>query len=147
VLGAKLLAGFALSAVAFVLGMVTAVLATAVAGADGDQTWSVSAGFVGQVAFSVLVPMLAGIGFGALLLASAPAIVLYFVLPTAWSAVGSIPVLEGAARWLDQSRTMAPMLEGAISATQWARVLASVALWMLVPLLLGAWRIRRSDVR
>jgi ABC-2 type transport system permease protein len=147
VLAAKLLAGLTLAVVAFALCMAAALLATAVAGADGDQTWSTSAGFVGQVAFSIAVPMLAGIGFGAVLLASAPAIVLYFVLPTVWSAVGSIPALEGAARWLDQSRTMAPLLEGTISAGQWARVLASVGLWMVVPILVGAWRIARSDVR
>ena len=91
--------------------------------------------------------MLIGIAFGAVLLSSAPAIVLYFVLPTAWSALGAIPALEGAARWLDTSRTMTPLLEETLSATQWARLATSLALWMLLPLVLGFWRVLRSDVR
>ena len=111
------------------------------------QTWSLSAGLLGQVAFSVAVPMLIGIGFGAVLLSSAPAIVLYFVLPTALAALGAISALEGAARWLDQSRTMAPMLEETLSATQWARVATSLALWLALPIALGFWRVARSDVR
>ena len=82
-----------------------------------------------------------------MLLASAPAIVLYFVLPTAWAALGAISALAGAARWLDPSRTMAPMLEETLSATQWARVAASLALSMVVPIVLGFWRVARSDVR
>jgi ABC-2 type transport system permease protein len=147
VVAAKLLAGLTLSATAFLLCLFVALLGTAFAGSDGDATWSLSAGLIGQVAISVAVPMLVGIGFGAVLLASAPAIVLFFVLPTAWAALGSISALEGAARWLDQSRTMAPILEETLSATQWARVAASLALWMVVPIAIGFWRVVRSDVR
>jgi len=147
VLIAKLLAGLTLSAIAFVLGVVVALTATAVAGADGDETWSLSGALFGQIAFSVVVPMLSGIGFGLVLLASAPAIVLYFVLPTAWSALGSISMLEGAARWLDQSRTMSPMFEESLSSTQWARVATSLALWLVLPIVLGFWRVTRSGVR
>ena len=91
--------------------------------------------------------MLIGIGFGAVLLSSAPAIVLYFVLPIGWSIIGSIPALEGAARWLDSSRTMGPMVEELLSGTEWARVATTLALWLLLPLLIGVWRIARGEVR
>jgi ABC-2 type transport system permease protein len=147
VLVAKLLAGVALTAIAFQFSLIVAVVSTAISGADGDATWSLSAAMIGQVAVTVVVPMLAGIGFGAVLLASAPAIVLSFVLPTAWSALGSISALEGAARWLDQSRTMMPMLEEPLSAAQWARVATSVALWTVLPVIAGFWRVGRADVR
>jgi ABC-type transport system involved in multi-copper enzyme maturation permease subunit len=147
VLVAKLLAGVTLSAIALVLGAVVALTATAVAGADGDQTWSLSGALLGQIAFSVVVAMLGGIAFGALLLASAPAIVLYFVLPTVWSGLGSISALEGAARWLDQSRTMSPLFEESLSSMQWARVATSLALWLALPLVVGFWRVTRGDVR
>ena len=102
---------------------------------------------MGQNLFSVVVPMVGGVAFGAVLLASAPAIVLYFVLPTAWAALGSIDALHGAARWLDQSRTMTPLLEETLSGTQWARVGTSLALWLLLPLAIGALRVARSDPR
>ena len=91
--------------------------------------------------------MLGGIAFGAALLASAPAIVLYFVLPIGWSIIGSIAALEGAARWLDGSRTLTPLVEETLSGTQWARVAATLALWLVLPLLIGLWRITRGDVR
>ena len=147
VLIAKLLAGLALAAIALQLCLLVALAATAFAGADGDQTWSLSAALIGQAAISIGVPLLTGVAFGAVLLSSAPAIVLYFVLPTAWSALGAIPKLEGAARWLDTSRTMTPLLEETLSGTQWARLATSLALWLVVPLAIGFWRVARSDVR
>ena len=147
VLLAKLLAGVLLALIAFQLCLICGLLATAAAGDDGDATWSLSAALIGQALFSVAVPMISGVAFGAVLLASAPAIVLYFVLPTVWGILGEIPALEGVARWLDTGRTMSPLLEESLSATEWARVGTSLALWLLVPLALGVWRVLRADVR
>jgi ABC-2 type transport system permease protein len=143
VLAAKLLAGVALSLIAYQLCLATGLVATAVF----DGTWSLSAAVILQNGLSVVLSVIAGIGFGAVLLASAPAIVLFFVLPTAWAALGEIHALEGAANWLDQSRTMADMGDHALSGTEWARVATSVALWVLVPVVLGFWRVKRNDVR
>jgi ABC-2 type transport system permease protein len=147
VLVAKLLAGGALGLIGYQICLAAGLLATAVFGGDAGDTWSFSAALLGQNALSVVLAMLAGIGFGAVLLASAPAIVLFFVLPTAWGAIGSISALEGAAKWLDQSRTMADMGERALSSGEWARVGTSVALWVLLPIVIGFWRVRRNDVR
>jgi hypothetical protein len=147
VLVAKLLAGALLGLIAFQLCLICGLLATAAAGDDGAATWSLSAGLIGQALISLLVPMVSGVAFGAVLLASAPAIVLYFVLPTAWGLLGELRPLEGPARWLDTSRTMSPLLEETLSATQWARLGTSLALWLLLPLAVGAWRVLRADVR
>jgi ABC-2 type transport system permease protein len=143
VLAAKLLAGVALSLIAYQLCLATGLVATAAF----DGTWSLSGAVIFQNGLSVVLSVIAGIGFGAVLLASAPAIVLFFVLPTAWGALGEIHALEGAANWLDQSRTMADMGEHALSGTEWARVATSVALWVLVPVVVGFWRVKRNDVR
>ena len=147
VLAAKLLAGLGLTLVAFQICLVLALVATAAAGGGGTDEWSLSAGLIGQAVVSVAIPMLTGIGFGAALLASAPAIVLYFVLPTAFGILGSLNALEGVARWVDQSRTMDKLVEDTLSGTQWARLGVSVALWTLLPLAVGWWRVARSDVR
>jgi hypothetical protein len=147
VLVAKLLAGTGLALVAFQICLIVALLATAAAGGGGDDTWSLSAALIGQAAISVTVPMITGVGFGAVLLASAPAIVLYFLLPTVFGILGSFRAFEDLARWLDQSRTMEKLVEETLSGTQWARLGASVALWTLLPVVLGFWRVRRSDVR
>ena len=147
VLLAKLLACIALALIGYAICLVLGLLATAAFGGGTDDTWSFSAALVGQNAFSVVVSMIAGLAFGAALLASAPAIVLFYVLPTAWGALGSIHALEGAARWLDQSRTMGDISDHAFSGMEWARVGTSVALWVLLPLAIGWWRVRRNDVR
>ena len=147
VLVAKLLAGSALSLIAYQLCLATGLLATAIFGGDAGGTWSLSAAVIFQNGLAVALSVVGGIGFGAVLLASAPAIVLFFVLPTAWGALGQIHALEGAAKWLDQSRTMADMGERALSGTEWARIGASVALWVLLPIVIGFWRVKRNDVR
>jgi ABC-2 type transport system permease protein len=147
VLVAKLLAGGALALVGYQICLATGLLATAAFGGDAADTWSLSAAVIFQNGLSVLLAIAAGIGFGAVLLASAPAIVLFFLLPTVWGAIGSISWFEGAARWLDQSRTMENMGEHALSGTEWARVGTSVALWVLLPILIGFWRVHRNDVR
>jgi ABC-2 type transport system permease protein len=145
VLVAKVLAGVAWCAAAFALSVVATVLATAAAGVEG--AWDVRGALVVQDALYLVISMLGGIAFGAALLASAPAIVLYFVLPIGWSIVGTLSFLEGAAAWLDSGRTMGPMVNETLSAGDWARVAATMALWMLLPLAIGAWRIIRGEVR
>ena len=145
VLAAKLFAGIAWCAVAFAASLAAAAVATAAAGAP--DAWSMPGALVLQDALYVVISMLGGIAFGAALLSSAPAIVLYFVLPIAWSIVGGLKALEGAARWLDGGRTLAPMIDGTLDGTQWARVLTTVAVWVVLPLLIGLWRIIRGEVR
>jgi hypothetical protein len=34
-----------------------------------------------------------------------------------------------------------------MSTTQWARAGTTLAVWMLLPLLVGLWRVTRGDVR
>ena len=95
----------------------------------------------------VAAAMVTGVAFGAALLLSAPAIVAYLLLPSVWTAVaGSIHALRGVARWLDQSETLAPLASHPLSATGWAHALATLAVWMLLPLLIGGWRLLRRDV-
>jgi hypothetical protein len=39
------------------------------------------------------------------------------------------------------------MVNEVLDAGQWARVATTVALWMLLPLLIGTWRILKGEVR
>jgi hypothetical protein len=41
----------------------------------------------------------------------------------------------------------ASILMETLNAMQWARVGTSLALWLLLPIVLGFWRVARSDVR
>jgi ABC-2 type transport system permease protein len=142
VLGAKLAAGLLLGLIAFAVCVVVAALGNLACGG----TWELSGAVLGQMIVSVATGMAMGVGFGALFLASAPAIVCSFLLPTAFTALGSLAPFRGAARWLDQTRALSPLTEHSLSATEWAHAGTTLALWMLVPLAVGLLRITRSDV-
>src|SRR5262249_9519851 len=142
VLAAKLAAGLLLGAAAFAVSLVFAALGTLAAGAS----WHISGVLFGQIAFFVLVSMAIGVGFGAAFLASAPAIVLSFLLPLGWTAVGSLSVFRGAARWLDTDRALSPLTDHPMSGLEWAHAGTTLALWLAVPLLIGLLRITRADV-
>jgi ABC-type transport system involved in multi-copper enzyme maturation permease subunit len=139
---AKLGAGLTLGAAAFVVCLLAGALGNAASGGE----WLMPAGMYGQMLLSTLVAMATGIGFGAALLSSAPAIVASFALPLAWTALGTIPFLHGPARWLDQSRALAPLTDHVMSATEWAHAGTALALWMVVPLAIGYWRFTRGEV-
>ena len=61
--------------------------------------------------------------------------------------LGSLSALDGAARWLDHSRALGPVADRMMSATEWAHVGTSLTLWMVAPVLVGLWRITRSEVQ
>jgi ABC-2 type transport system permease protein len=146
VLAAKFAASVLLSLVALVLCLAIAAVGTAVTAPGLESTWTLPAGVLGQIVVVLGTGMMGGIAFGAVLLASAPAIVALFLLPTVTAAVGSIHALEGPARWLDSTRSLAPMTDHMMSATEWARAGTTLALWLALPVVVGLWRIRRTEV-
>lgn len=147
VLAAKLNAGIILGAAAWVVVLAIAAVATAIAGSDSiDQTWSLPGWLIGQSALYLAVLMLMGIGFGAMLLSPAPAIVFSFLVPLGFAALGAVPALKGAAEWLDGTQTLEPLVNEAMGATEWARAGTTLAVWMALPILVGLWRITRSEV-
>jgi len=128
-----------------VLSLATLVMSVAVVGAGLlvtspgiDGTWSDAAPLIGQSAVFLATGMLVGVAFGAILLASAPATVVLFALPITWTAVASLSIFSHAAAWLDTRLALAPLHEKVLSATQWAQSGTALALWTLLPLLIGS---------
>lgn len=146
VLAAKLGAAVVLAMVALLVSLALGVVGTVIADPGVDGTWSLSVGMLGQAALYVSATMIVGLAFGSALLSSAPAIVLYFVLPLGWTLVGSIRRIEAVSGWLDMGRSLAPMSEHVLSATEWARAGTTLAVWLLLPLVIGAWRISRNEI-
>jgi ABC-2 type transport system permease protein len=146
VLGAKLIASLvlALAALAMAVAIVAAGVLVASPGVEG--TWSDAATLIGQSAVFLTAGTVVGVAFGAVVLASAPAIVALVALPIMWTAVASLSVFAGAAPWLDTRLALAPLHEEVLSATQWAQAGTALALWMLLPLLIGIWRMTRKEV-
>jgi len=146
---AKTLAATVLAIGSIVAGLAAAAAGTLVAGAlDGAAgSWSLTGGAIGYATLFNFLNVMIGLAFGMLLMNSAVAIVLYFVLPMAWSALGGIiAALETPAEWLDTSRTFAPLVEDAMTSGAWARLGTSVALWVVLPFAAGLFRLLRREV-
>jgi len=145
-ISAKVLAGIVLSLIAVVVGVAFAALGTALGGADLPHVWSLPLGLLGQDIVYVVTAMVIGIGFGAALQSSAPAIVLYFALPIAFGALGSIHAIEGLMEWLNIAQSTDSFTIEVFGGHAWAQVLVTLVLWMALPLAFGLWRITRRDL-
>ena len=103
---------------------------------------------LGAVLF-VLLGVAQGVGFGMLLRNTPAAVVLYFVLPTAWAILGNmVSWLESAAEWLDLNRTMNALFTvESMTGEQWAQLGTSVGLWVALPVAVGMWLLHRAEVK
>ena len=115
-------------------------------GITGD--WSMDALVLLGAGGYVLLGIAQGVGFGMLFKNTPAAVVVFFVLPTAWSIHGSmVSWLGDAATWLDMNQTMQPLFEGSLTSAQWAHLATSVAVWVVAPLAVGIWRLTRAEVK
>jgi ABC-type transport system involved in multi-copper enzyme maturation permease subunit len=149
VLTAKVLAATLLAVLGVLASGVAAALATVLTPVVTDQgmDWGTSGAQVGQVVLVQVVSVLVGVAFGMMLLSSPLAIVLYFVLPTAFTIlVNLVSALDWVRDWLDLSTTTMPMYEGDLDGQGWAQVGTSVVLWLVLPMVVGWLRIRRTEI-
>jgi ABC-type transport system involved in multi-copper enzyme maturation permease subunit len=145
-IAAKVFAGIVLAVAATALAVALAAFGTAIASTHVQHVWSLSLGLLAQDVIYVVISMLIGIAFGAALLSSAPAIVLYFAVPIALAALGSIHSIARAVEWINVAESTAPMTERLLSGKDWGMVLTTLVLWMALPLAFGLWRITRRDL-
>jgi ABC-2 type transport system permease protein len=151
VIAAKLLAGVALALAFVAVCLLTALAATALVPVltDGDARWDIAAsGVAAAVTFTVMW-MLAGAALGLLVMSSAPAIVLSFLIPTGIVGLSTaLPDAHEVLDWIDLGTTSGVLnaAHPAISAQDWAHLAAGVALWVLIPLALGFVRLHRREV-
>jgi ABC-2 type transport system permease protein len=149
IVAAKLLAALALSLAAVVLSLVFAAIGNVIGSAafDANGSWSLPVSALGEAFVYQALGMIGGAAFGMVFLASAPAIVLFYVLPTVWGILGEvIPGLDGPSRWLDMGQSTTPLQEFDMSGIAWARLGTSALLWVALPLAAGLVRIVRSEV-
>jgi hypothetical protein len=88
-----------------------------------------------------------GTSFGLLLWHSAPAIVVYYVVPFGWTFVGRIvPGLERVSPWLDIGQSRTPLAGPGVEAGEWAQLGTSSLLWIALPAAVGVLRLNRADL-
>jgi ABC-2 type transport system permease protein len=146
ILGAKLVASLILTMATLAMGVAVVVAGVLIASPGIEGTWADVPALIGQSSVFLAGGMVTGVAFGAILLSSAPAMVALFTLPTAWLAITSLSFFGDSGAWTDTGRALGPLSREVITGTQWAQVGTSLAIWMVVPLLIGIWRITRREV-
>ncbi|GGE93358.1 hypothetical protein [Mycetocola zhadangensis] len=150
VVGAQLVAVLGIALTVFLAGIVcaTVVYSAAILFRGAAHDWTVQPALIAGLALSQVVCMAWGYAVGLLIGTTATAIVAFYLIPTAWTIAGFVfPVLAGAAGWLDVNRTLEPFLRPGVGASEILPLVTSLAVWVLLPLILGSLRVRRKDIR
>ena len=148
VLWAKVLAAVAFGVAALLLALVVAALVTLVGGtANAWHGFGVE--LVVQYLVLQLLGVLGGLVFGLLLLNTAAAIVLSFALPIAFSIVTTlVHAVRKAQPWIDPGTSQSPLQNGQhLTGTEWSHLLTTTLIWVVVPFVLGVWRVLRAEVK
>jgi ABC-type transport system involved in multi-copper enzyme maturation permease subunit len=150
VLAAKFAATGLLGGLAVVLALAVAAGANLLASGlmDGNGDWAYGiAGLRDTVLFQAL-SLLAGLALGALLMNTAAAVALYFLLPTAFGLVFSmVDSLTGVAGWIDLTTSQGPLFDHSIAGVEWLELLATTTWWILLPLAAGLWRLLHREIK
>jgi ABC-type transport system involved in multi-copper enzyme maturation permease subunit len=148
VITAKVLAALIYGGLAVLLAVLLAALGAALGGAPG--AWdNIGADDLGKFTLLQTSGLLQGLAFGLLFLNSAAAIVTYFVVPIAFSVVTSIwSALRDIQPWVDLGTSQVPLFEGGnLTGEQWAQLATGTLIWVVLPFVLGLWRVLRAEVK
>ena len=116
---------------------------------DGAGTWNMGPANVRDFFLLQLIGLVQGFAIGMLLMNTAAAIVLYYVLPIAWSVLFTmVAALEGVAPWLDLNTAIAPAFEQeTFRGDDWLHIAVAGTIWVLIPFALGMVRLLRREVK
>jgi ABC-2 type transport system permease protein len=144
---AVVLLGLAAVAVALAAAALFNVLGSALA--DGAGDWNLGIAGTRDFALLQLMAIVQGLAFGMLFMNSAAAIVLYFVVPMAWSVLFDlVSALNDAAPWVDLGTAQQPLFDDhSLTATQWTQILVTFSIWILAPLAIGLVRLLRAELK
>lgn len=147
---AKLAAAIIYSALSLVTSLLVSLLGhgLAILLRGSEANWSLPAANLGQALLFQVLGVVMGVAFGMLLMNTPTAIVLYFMLPTVWMILTStITGIQDAAEWLDLNGAMEPLSFGDVAGDDWGKLVTSSLVWIVVPLVLGTYRLLRREVK
>lgn len=151
---AKFAAVVLLAVGAIVVGMLLATVANLLYGAlsDYEVVWDIGGMDVFYYFLLHLFGMATGFAFGALLLNTPAAIVIYFVYSFVLPGLFQLGTFlmdwfNDLQPWIDFADAQNPLIEGTVTGEDWAHLAVSGLLWLVLPLVIGVWRIFRAEVK
>ena len=152
---AKLTAAALLTVANLVAGLAVGFVYTAICEVvQPDETgWHLDPGNVAGFFVTALLAMLGGFAIATLILNTPASIVLFvvyrFVLPGVFAVVTALSdALGNIVPWVDFQGAQADLYNWDIpDAAGWAHLVTSGILWLVVPLVLGIWRLVRAEVK
>ena len=149
VLRAKFLAALIAGMAAIAIAGLLASAATVVGGAD--NAWAqVGVDDLGKFVLLQVTAVIQGLAFGLLFLNSSAAIVSYFVLPSALNIIGTLwDSMHQVQPWIDLWTAQEPLFRGGgdLTGEQWAQSVTSTLIWVVLPLVVGLFRVLRTEVK
>ena len=150
---AKLVAGLILALIVSLIATASAFVVNGIyAVAHGDGDWHF--GFLELLGFLLtqMIAMLTGFAFATLLLNTAAAIVVYFaysfLVPTIFAiAAQFLDWFKDVQPWVDFTQAQQPLITASMTGEDWAQLLVSGFIWLVIPVALGLWRILRAEVK
>jgi ABC-2 type transport system permease protein len=153
-IAAKFTATVLIAVAAIVIGMVLSVVANLLYGALSDQSsvWGIGVLDVFYYFLLHLFGMATGFAFGTLFLNTPAGIVVYFVysfvLPGLFELGATLVGWFDTVRpWIDFANAQNPLIDGTIAGEEWAQLVVSGLIWLVLPLALGTWRVLRAEVK
>jgi ABC-type transport system involved in multi-copper enzyme maturation permease subunit len=152
-LRAKFVSTLLVALVAVLVGLGLTILANAVyAGlSDNPVTWELSPFQIFCFFLLYVFSMATGFVFGTLLLNTAAAIVIYFVysfiVPGLMELGTLLDWFKDIRPWIDFANAQNPIIEADVSGKEWAQLATSGLIWLVLPLVIGVWRVLRAEVK
>jgi ABC-type transport system involved in multi-copper enzyme maturation permease subunit len=148
VIWAKVVAALVLGLLAVAVAIVLAAVATAAFGSAG--AWDgIGIGDVGKTILLSEIGIVGGLAFGLILLNSAAAIVLSYLLPIVFSIISNIwPWLHQYEDWLDLNTAQSPLQNlDDLGGKDWAHLATAGLIWVVLPFVAGLIRVSKAEVK
>lgn len=155
VIGAKIAAGLLLSVAVLALGAAISAVGVALSPVNGGEAvWNLGYNEVQNFLLTGLIGVLVGFALAMLLRSSPAAIVAYFVytfmLPLVGGALSAlVDGFDEVVPWIEFNTAQSPLFTGDYRATgeEWAQIVVSGTIWLVIPFALGLWRLVRAEVK
>ncbi len=153
-LAAKFVSTMIVAVTAVVVGLVLTVIANGLYSAfsDNEAVWELGPFRIFCYFLLYLFAMSSGFALGMLFLNTAAAVVFYFVysfiLPGLFELGGALmDWFQDIRPWIDFASAQNPIIEADVSGEEWAQLATSAGIWLLLPLVIGVWRVLRAEVK